>query len=509
MKRITSSFICLLMIAGLLSGTFMTASAEQNSVKVNVVLDFSVVPRDQVEDRVEAFFYWSATPIAFSFDNGIVPSGWSCVKAETSISDTLLCAEADIHPVNTDEYYLAIVMFGHSKSHPTYRNALAYYVWDISAVNAERGAMFSEPEDILIEGSDEIREDEHGCWCYNVLTKEDTVTLTAVSENDDLGTVTGTNAYSVGTDAVLKAEPVSGAEFVGWYKNDKLVSENAELALVAAKSAEYLAKFVYSSEFVIPEVTSTTSTEITIKTTKGLVYSIDGETWTEVSDKDGEYTFHGLDKDTEYTIYTKIDGKDAVMTTYASTASHDFKDLPSGAWFTAAAEWCFERGYMTGLSVEDFAPDMTLSRAMYVQILSKIEGVNLDDYTPSGKFTDVPKDAWFAKAVEWAYQNDITSGTSATTFGPNDPVTREQLATFFYAYANKKGLDTSKLADLSKYTDAGQISSWARVPMKYAVANGLISGTSETTLSPKSFATRGQVAVIFMAFVTANLEKPE
>ena len=185
-----------------------------------------------------------------------------------------------------------------------------------------------------------------------------------------------------------------------------------------------------------------------------------------------------------------------------------FTDVPIGQWYTEAALWCNSKGYITGTSATTFSPNVALTRGMFVQILARVAiGNDLDDYTYKGKFSDVKSDAWYAKAVQWAIDNNVTGGTSATAFSPNSPVTREQLATFFYAYARSKGYDVSASAGLGKYTDAGQISSWATNAIKWAVAEGLISGTSETTVSPKTSATRAQAAVIFKKFVEVYVAK--
>ena len=184
-----------------------------------------------------------------------------------------------------------------------------------------------------------------------------------------------------------------------------------------------------------------------------------------------------------------------------------FTDIPQDAWFTSAALWCNLHGYITGTSSTTFSPNVALTRAMFVQILARVAGVDLDSMNYKGKFTDVKAGDWYAKAVQWAVDNGITGGTSATTFSPNTPVTREQLATFFYAYTKSKGYDVSASAGLGKYTDAGQISNWATNAIKWAVAEGLISGTSETTISPKMSATRAQAAVIFKNFVEIYVAK--
>ena len=113
-------------------------------------------------------------------------------------------------------------------------------------------------------------------------------------------------------------------------------------------------------------------------------------------------------------------------------------------------------------------------------------------------FTDVSAGAYYEKAVIWASANGIVTGYSNTAFGPADSITREQLAAILYRYAKYKGYDMSAHAELSRYADVTRVSTYAKAPMEWAFANGLISGTSTTQLSPKSTATRAQVAAIFM-----------
>ena len=181
-----------------------------------------------------------------------------------------------------------------------------------------------------------------------------------------------------------------------------------------------------------------------------------------------------------------------------------FKDVPAKSWYTVAVAWCYRKGLMSGTSGNTFSPNTALSRAMFVQILAKVGGVNLNSYTPSGTFTDVPKNSWYAKAVEWAYKNGITGGTTATTFGPNASVTREQMTLFLYKFAALTGGDVEVRADLSGFADVGEISTWAVESMSWAVARGLVSGTTKTTLSPKLAATRAQAAVVIVNYIFAS-----
>ena len=115
-------------------------------------------------------------------------------------------------------------------------------------------------------------------------------------------------------------------------------------------------------------------------------------------------------------------------------------------------------------------------------------------------FADVADTAYYADAVTWAAVNDIVAGYGDELFGPNDAITREQMATILYRYAQYKGYDTTAKADLSQYADAARVGSWALEAIRWANAQGLVNGTSGTTLSPQGSATRAQVAVILTRF---------
>ncbi|MBQ7160828.1 MAG: S-layer homology domain-containing protein [Clostridia bacterium] len=184
--------------------------------------------------------------------------------------------------------------------------------------------------------------------------------------------------------------------------------------------------------------------------------------------------------------------------------SNPFIDVPSGKWFTKAVLYCYENGYMNGVSSDRFDPNGTLTRAMFVQILAKIANADLSGYDKTVDalpFKDVKAGKWYVKALKWAFENGYTSGVSAERFGTNDPVTRQQLASFLCTFSKKNGIDVSAAADITGYEDYAKVSKWARAPLAWAVGSGLISGTTKTTLSPQNSATRAQVALIIMNYV--------
>ena len=173
-----------------------------------------------------------------------------------------------------------------------------------------------------------------------------------------------------------------------------------------------------------------------------------------------------------------------------------FIDVAPGVWYDEAVQYVYENSLMSGTGEGRFSPDVTTSRAMIVTILYRLEGSPA--VNGGAAFTDVEAGTWYTDAVAWASANGIVSGYGEGKFGPNDPITREQMAAILYRYAGYKGLDVSGRADLSGFTDAGQISAYAVDTLRWAVSEELITGTSATTLTPGGSATRAQAALILM-----------
>lgn len=178
-----------------------------------------------------------------------------------------------------------------------------------------------------------------------------------------------------------------------------------------------------------------------------------------------------------------------------------FTDVAKGKWYESAVRYCYGNRLVEGTSETTFEPSAEMTRAMFVTVLCSMEGVDRSLYTDSS-FADVFEGKWYASSVEWAYQNGLAAG-DAGNFDPSGKLSRQQLATFMYAYAKFKGEDVEALAcseQLTDYTDSEQISGWAVTPMTWAVARGILSGTTDSTLSPDEIATRAQVAQISMKF---------
>ncbi len=177
-----------------------------------------------------------------------------------------------------------------------------------------------------------------------------------------------------------------------------------------------------------------------------------------------------------------------------------FIDLQDGKWYTEAIYYCYDNDYMTGISDNTFGYNEAVTRAMFVTILAKINGAELSEYTEMS-FVDVKADQWYSASIEWAYQNGYASGIGDGVFGYKQNVTREQIAMFLYTYSEKNGVDVSGRAEISGFIDYDRIHEYALDAMSWAVDAKLISGTSETTLSPRDNATRAEIALIVMNYV--------
>lgn len=212
---------------------------------------------------------------------------------------------------------------------------------------------------------------------------------------------------------------------------------------------------------------------------------------------EGWYADKGLTKkitsvklDANTTVYAKW--------TEAPVSGLPFGDVKSADWFYNDVKYVYEKGMMAGTAADVFAPNATTTRAMIVTILYRLEGSPA--VTGTSAFVDVPAGQWYTDAVNWAAANQIVKGTSATTFAPNDSITREQMAAILYRYAQYKGYDVTKKADLSGYSDNSQVSAYAEDALAWANAAKLINGVTNTTLAPQGNATRAQVSAILHRF---------
>ena len=218
------------------------------------------------------------------------------------------------------------------------------------------------------------------------------------------------------------------------------------------------------------------------------------------TEKDGKYSFQMPASAVSVDVTFVKDGQSSVGDCPKdSTCPVDpFKDTANNAWWHDGIHYCVQQGLMNGVASDQFAPNGTTTRAMIVTILWRMEG---SPATSDGmSFTDVPAGQWYTEAIRWAQSTGVVTGYDAKTFGPNDNVTREQLAAILYRYTAHKGGDVSKRSTLAQFTDVNQISSWALENIQWANAVGMVNGRTDTTIVPKGNATRAEAASMIQRF---------
>ena len=187
---------------------------------------------------------------------------------------------------------------------------------------------------------------------------------------------------------------------------------------------------------------------------------------------------------------------------YIGPNDSQFLDVKNSDWYFEGVEYCAENELFSGTAKGRFSPDDSMTRAMLVTVLWRLEGQ--PQPTKAEEFTDVENGTWYSNAVAWAAENGIVNGVGNGLFNPNGNVTREQIATIMLRYAGIKGYDTTQRADISVYPDAGKVSAYATDAIRWANAAGIISGSSENgkvLILPQGNATRAQVATILMRYV--------
>ena len=175
-----------------------------------------------------------------------------------------------------------------------------------------------------------------------------------------------------------------------------------------------------------------------------------------------------------------------------------FTDVSADDWFYDPVCYVYSQGLMTGTSATTFEPNTSLSRAMLVAVLHRLEG---SPAASAGDFSDVASGDWYAQAVNWAASVGVVNGFDDGTFQPNAAITREQMAAILRNYAEYKGIDVTASGDLANYSDAASVSDWAKESVAWAVDQGLISGMTVDTLQPQGLSTRAQVAAVLQRYL--------
>lgn len=215
------------------------------------------------------------------------------------------------------------------------------------------------------------------------------------------------------------------------------------------------------------------------------------------------YTFEGWYTDSALTkAYNFASKVTKDMTLYAKWTKQEAKvytDVKENDWYYASVTKASNMGLLNGMSENKFAPKENLSRSMLATILYRLAGS--PDVKHDNVFTDIKEDSWYTKAIIWASQNGIVNGVGNNKFAPDANVTREQIATMLYRFAELKNTNVTVTEDKTgNYADSTKISSYALNPMKWALANGILNGDSATTVSPTKNATRAEAATLIVRF---------
>ena len=427
--------------------------------------------------------------------------------------------EKDAPPVPT-EFTITVKTDGNGTASVSHAKAVVGTEIALTAT-PNKGYHFKEWE--VISGGVTIKDDKFTMPSANVEVKaifekdappaptEFTITVTS----GDNGTASASHAKAVvGTEITLTATPNKGYHFKEWQvisggvtiKDDKFTmpSANVEVKAIFEKDTGgggggynppvtyYTLRFETGGGSDIPSVQGTYNTYIDL--TKYV------PTWR-------GHTFIGWYS--ERSLMNKVSGvyltKD--MTVYAGwrvdenpgTGANPFTDVSEKDWFYGDVMFVYENGLMLGTSKTLFSPYGTATRGMMATILWRMEG----SPAPKGKnsFTDVEAGKWYADAITWTAENGIFAGYGKDKFGPDDPITREQLAAIFYRYADYKGYDLTVKGNLDKFKDADKITDYAKTAMQWAVGSSLVKGKSGNLLDPQGTATRAEIAAMLHRFI--------
>lgn len=309
-------------------------------------------------------------------------------------------------------------------------------------------------------------------WKYgksNVKVKNGVVTLTLTKN---------VNTYTFSAD--LSKNTIQEPEY-----QVNVAATNNGTVTVSSKKAEYRERVT-----------------ITVKPNKGyvvdevVVTDKDGDEVTVTKKADDKYTFTMPKSKVKVKVTFKAENAEPVKPEQPS--GMPFVDVVKGAWYYPAVEYVYNNNLMNGTNGGmTFEPNVDLNRAMMAAVLYNMEGQPACN--KRGLFSDVADGRWYTNAINWAASNNIVSGMPDGSYAPNQALTREQMASILYRYAEYKGIDVNTRVDLSKFTDGATTSSWAQGVVQWAVAEKLINGNGNE-LQPKGTASRAQVATVLMNF---------
>ena len=375
-----------------------------------------------------------------------------------------------------------------------------FKAWEIG------GTEYEVRDSYTVLGDTEIK----ALWENSVITP---TTYTVTVNNDGNGTASANPSTAEAlTEITLTATPNRGYHFKEWQvespeelviTNDKFLMPDGDVEIKAIFKKNTPTSPIGTGTITYPitvmdskngDVTAShksaakgTTVTLTVDPDKG--YVLDTLTILDGNDKELKLT----EKNGKYT-FTMPDSKVTVAATFkasAPTGKNPFIDVPAGSYYEDAVVWAVDKSITTGMSAAAFDPNGSCTRAQIVTFLWRAAG-SPEPKTMKG-FDDVAPNAYYAKAVAWAVENGITTGTSASKFSPNDPCTRTQAVTFLFRYAAANGMEAVTMQELlSGYADAASVPSYAVSAMNWALAAGILQGDG-VKLMPNATCTRAQI----------------
>ncbi len=347
---------------------------------------------------------------------------------------------------------------------------------------------------------------------------EDTVLVTLNFETNG-GDIINSLEEEVGSivDLSVYKPTKNGYVFIGWYSDEAMTEKVTQVTLNEPTTiyAKWNQREISGGASVGTKYTLSFETDggtALSRISRAKNTTVDLTNY--ITEKNG-YIFEGWYTDKEFNnpiTSVKLTDNTTVYAKWTKETETDepvigekglFADVKEDDWFYENVKYVVENKLMNGVSKDNFMPNDTLTRAMLVTILYRLDD---EPEIESISFADVDKDAYYANAVSWAKQNGIVNGVTENEFAPNANISREQIAAIIYRYAQFKGYNVSVVenTNLFSYDDAEIISEYAVSSMKYAVGSGLVNGKSVVTLNPKDNATRAEIAAILQRFIETN-----
>ena len=322
-----------------------------------------------------------------------------------------------------------------------------------------------------------------------------------------------TTSMYTDTAGKLSALPTptrGGYTFDGWFTEqsggtavtaetvyDKNTTLYAHWTAIPSGSSSYMIDVIESTHGTVTASPKWASSGriVTLTVTPDEGYELAALTVTDKNGNDVALTNNG---DGTYTFKMPASKVTVKATFIKDLVTLPFTDVSADDWFYDPVCYVYSQGLMTGTSATTFEPNTSLSRAMLVAVLHRLEG---NPQASAGDFTDVADGDWYAQAVNWAASVGVVNGMGDGTFQPNAAITREQMAAILRNYAAYKGMDVTATGDLTHYSDANSISAWAKDSVEWAVGSGLIGGYEDSTLRPQGTTTRAEVASVLQRYL--------